>query len=370
MVNQYSAIEFFSGMGSFAEACRDLPINVLACFDQSELSNKVYKHNFGLSPDHANLDSIGIGRIPEADIWWMSPPCTPYSVRGHRADALDPRARSFLHLISIIPQRQPHFIFVENVQGFKNTEVKRVLLNTLTSTSYNVQELDLCSTNFGTPMRRPRHFVIASRRAASHQIRAIDRLFAEDLIDGRPSQMAALEERPLSALSDFIRSDYIKEALVAERDAVYLRRSTSVISPNDENAIAICFTKNYYRCRSSSGSLIELPDGRLRRFTSKEILYLFGFSCHYKFPGDVNEQEATRLLGNAVDIRMVSYLLEQSLLLGSDRASGFAPEQKSPIEVFDQGTSRRRSRPCHRNYKISDFDRNRLNGEALLPSQE
>lgn len=38
-----------------------------------------------------------------ADIWMLSPPCQPYTRRGARRDAEDPRASSFLHLISLIP---------------------------------------------------------------------------------------------------------------------------------------------------------------------------------------------------------------------------------------------------------------------------
>src|SRR3990167_940922 len=94
-----SAIEFFSGIGAFAEATSNSDIAVIQAFDQSAVANQVYEHNFERKPRSRNLDSIAASEIPKADLWWMSPPCTPFSVRGRRKDDKDPRAKSLLNLI-------------------------------------------------------------------------------------------------------------------------------------------------------------------------------------------------------------------------------------------------------------------------------
>ncbi|MGH9548353.1 MAG: DNA cytosine methyltransferase, partial [Terriglobales bacterium] len=63
------AIEFFSGIGAFAQAAREFDLEVIAAFDQNESANIVYAHNFGWQPSHRNLDSIQKCDLPDADVW-------------------------------------------------------------------------------------------------------------------------------------------------------------------------------------------------------------------------------------------------------------------------------------------------------------
>ena len=39
-----------------------------------------------------------------ADLWLLAPPCQPYTRRGLKRDAKDPRAASFLHLLGLLSQ--------------------------------------------------------------------------------------------------------------------------------------------------------------------------------------------------------------------------------------------------------------------------
>lgn len=63
-----------------------------------------------------------------ADLWLLSPSCQPYTVLNPDAKgALDPRARSFLHLIqTVLPELvklgtgvHPTRLLIENVAGFE-----------------------------------------------------------------------------------------------------------------------------------------------------------------------------------------------------------------------------------------------------------
>ncbi len=59
------------------EASKEREVQVIQCFDVSELANKVYENNFKKKPsvrsiehlDSTYIDSLG------ADTWLMSPPC-------------------------------------------------------------------------------------------------------------------------------------------------------------------------------------------------------------------------------------------------------------------------------------------------------
>jgi DNA (cytosine-5)-methyltransferase 1 len=330
----FKAVELFSGIGSFAEACRlcldsndRVDIQVIAAYDQNTHANAVYKHNFGLAPSTTNLDSISLKQIPDADIWWMSPPCTPYSVRGKKADIADPRAKSFLQLLSCLESKRPRLLFLENVRGFQNSLGHRFLRNTLARSGYAVSEVQLCATDFGTPMRRPRYFVIGE-------------LLAEPVHTGTSRGSFDVLNQPLRPLKEFLDSDYSPSLILEEELFKRYEDCINVVDSDNHESICICFTKGYYRCRLASGSMIRLQNGQVRRFSSKEILRLFGFSQRYQFPIEISEEKAASLLGNAVDVRAIRHILEQTLLpsVRAGKKPG-SPEGK-PGDSVDACTSR------------------------------
>lgn len=51
----------------------------------------------------------------------QSPPCQPYTRQGNQEGSKDARAKSFLHLLHLLPHLNspPHFIALENVKGFE-----------------------------------------------------------------------------------------------------------------------------------------------------------------------------------------------------------------------------------------------------------
>ena len=92
------ALEFYSGIGAFAQAASRFDIDIVRAFDQSQSANLTYKSNYDTAPNHRNLDSISAAEIADADLWWMSPPCTPFTRRGNQKGGEDNRARSFFNL--------------------------------------------------------------------------------------------------------------------------------------------------------------------------------------------------------------------------------------------------------------------------------
>jgi site-specific DNA-cytosine methylase len=292
------AVEFFSGIGAFAQAARALNIEVVAAFDQSQSANLTYRLNYRLEPKARNLDSLDFKEIPEAEIWWMSPPCTPFSVRGKRRDEEDPRAISFLNLIKQIGRCLPAALLVENVSGFVGSQVHKRLREELAFCRYAVCEVDLCPTDFGVPMRRPRHFVVASRQRWQLKVPEIPRWPAVELghyLDREPDAALTVENEIMQRYGrgfDIVDSAY---------SAAYLT----------------CFTSGYWRCRKASGSLIALPNGGARRVSPPEIQRLLGFCPDFQFPESISLPGRWRLLGNSVDVRAVEYLLNLLELSGA-----------------------------------------------------
>ncbi|MDP3508902.1 MAG: DNA (cytosine-5-)-methyltransferase [Candidatus Melainabacteria bacterium] len=297
------ALEFYSGIGAFAQAAQAHDIEIVAAFDQSQWANQVYAQNYKQKPVSRNLDSISIKDIPEADLWWLSPPCTPYSRRGEQKDTADPRAKSFLHLIEFMVRKKPPVILLENVEGFLNSKMAEHLRQTLHRIDYQVEVIRLCPTMFGVPMLRPRIYFIATR---------VDRAFSPLLPPPQPTTRMSISQFVDSSLN---YSPAGKDLLLNAADASKYEPVLNVVDLRDINDVAnylICFTSGYFRCRKASGSLLRLDNGRLRFFSPKEILSLLRFSPEFSL-SDLELPICYRLVGNSVDVRAIDYLLSSVL---------------------------------------------------------
>ncbi len=296
------ALEFFSGIGAFAQAAPAHNIEVVAAYDQSEWANLAYEKNYGLKPVSRNLDNISLQSLPEADIWWLSPPCTPYTRRGLQRDLDDERARSFLHLITCMVERKPPQIIIENVEAFLHSKMHGLLNQALLTAGYYCSICHLNPKMFGVPMLRPRLFIIATLEphilstppVAPHQSLA-------SIISGKAESIYDL------FLNDEVADKYEKVLNVVDSDAL-----------SNPDTTLICFTSGYYQCRKASGTLLRTQGGRLRYFSPTEILALLGFDASYSLPDHFSLPICYRLLGNSVDVRAISYLLK-SLVEVSDK---------------------------------------------------
>jgi DNA (cytosine-5)-methyltransferase 1 len=303
------ALEFYSGIGAFSQAAKPYGIKVVAAYDQSQWANQVYELNNRHKPSSRNLDSISIQDIPEADLWWLSPPCTPYSRRGEQKDMSDPRAKSFLHLIEFMVLKKPATILIENVEGFLHSKMYEHLCQTLQSNGYLVDSIKLCPTMFAVPMLRPRIFIVARLATATER----------SLVTSLPPIAVPPQLSSAKTLSDFIDCGLndvtAAHLLLSEADAEKYEPVLNVVSLNeasDAGQYVICFTSGYYRCRKASGSLLRLESGRLRFFSPNEILSLLGFSVDFSL-ADLALPICYRLVGNSVDVRAIDYLLANAL---------------------------------------------------------
>ena len=290
--NIISAIEFFSGIGAFHNAASLKCIKVIQAFDQNEDANRVYYENYRLKPDNSNLDSIKINQLKDAQLWWMSPPCTPFSRRGNQKDDKDPRARAFLNLISLIEKMKPSILMIENVQGFCQSKVHKLLIETLIKCGYKFKELDLCSTDFRIPMRRPRYFLVASR-----------------IMDPTIPDITGFYD-PRNLKEYLVETQKDDHALLVNADTLKKYENVlNIVNLKDPEANLICFTRGYFRCNKASGSLLNLGAGSIKYVHPVDITRLLGFDSEFFFPELIPLKKQWQLAGNSVDVRAINYLL-------------------------------------------------------------
>ncbi|NXO51007.1 TRDMT methyltransferase, partial [Aramus guarauna] len=139
---------------------------VVAAVDVNTLANEVYKHNFPGTPLWAKtIEGITLKEFDRLsfDMILMSPPCQPFTRIGLQGDVSDPRTKSFLYILDILPrlQKLPKYLLLENVKGFESSSARNELLRTLEICGFKYQEFLLSPTCLGIPNSRLRYFLIA-----------------------------------------------------------------------------------------------------------------------------------------------------------------------------------------------------------------
>lgn len=285
------AIEFFSGIGAFRTVALELEIDVIRAFDQSEDANRVYFVNHGDEVCNRNLDTISAEEIPQADFWWLSPPCKPFTRRGKQADLRDPRAGALVNIIELLARKLPDYFALENVLGFENSQAEEFLLSKLQELNYQSKQIRICPTQFGIPMQRPRVFYLASRRASLPEFR-------------HP------QARELLPIEQFLCKQFDAELELDKQIQEKYFESLNIIEASNRQSKSICFTSGYGKSLKASGSYLLEENGRVRRFAPEEILRLLGFPSNFHFPVDMPRSTRWRLAGNTIELQTLKAALQ------------------------------------------------------------
>ena len=292
------ALELFCGIGGFAAAlARVAPeAEVVGALDLSPHALATYQHNFPAHPARQlNLTHLPAARYEAygADLWWMSPPCQPYTGRGLQRDIEDRRAQSLLRLIEVIPQVRPRHLAMENVAGFGESQARQLLLQALAGAGYEVAELYLCPTELGVPNRRPRYYLAASLEGVR-----------------RPQQRRA--PVPVEPLRDYLDEGAEgDEALrVSPKDLARHGQGMRVLDAwHDEEAVANCFTGAYGKTFQASGAYVRCLDGGVRWFSPGEVLGLLHFPGGFGFGPETTLRQSWKQAGNSLSVVAVEEVL-------------------------------------------------------------
>ncbi|XP_010897330.2 tRNA (cytosine(38)-C(5))-methyltransferase [Esox lucius] len=161
-------LELYSGIGGMHYALTESGVGaeVVAAVDVNTTANEIYKHNFPNTPLHPKtIEGMTLDDFNKLtfDMILMSPPCQPFTRIGLQGDISDPRTKSFLYILDLLPRlsKLPRFILLENVKGFETSSARESMVKTLIECGYNYQELLVSPTCLGMPNSRLRYFLIA-----------------------------------------------------------------------------------------------------------------------------------------------------------------------------------------------------------------
>ena len=285
-------LDLYCGIGGCSTALTGHARSIGAV-DINTVAAEVYRHNHA-TPMHVRLldstPSIWL-RSRRADLWWASPPCQPFTRRGHGRDLDDPRAETFLALLRHLDAVRPDYLALENVAGFEGSRAHGELLATLEQAGYHqYHQRLLCPTELGMPNRRPRFYLVASRLE----------------LDALPTVRA--DWQPLASFLD-PQSDDDPRLRISDEQLHHYGEAMHFVDPQEDRATGHCFTSAYGRSPVRSGSYLRLPDGAARRFSPREILSLLGFPASFRLPDALPKKNAWRLVGNSLSLPAVRFML-------------------------------------------------------------
>lgn len=281
------AAEFFCGIGGFSACLPADSVSVAVDINQTALD--VFRQNFSHQVINKTIESLSIDEVDswQVCLWWMSPPCQPFTRRGKRLDLEDPRSAGFLRLMELFEELRPLHLAMENVPEFGGSQAQRLLLSKLRRARYEFQQIVICPTAFGGHNRRRRYYLIASRNP---------------LVRWKPP-VAGSVSRELETINKH-------EAGV---DPSWLEQYSDAMHIVDRQAFCDgkcqtnCFTSAYGRSPVRSGSYLSV-DGKVRLFTPREIIWQLGFDKRFSMP-ELPYPKLWPLVGNSLALNCVRYVL-------------------------------------------------------------
>ncbi|XP_059053870.1 tRNA (cytosine(38)-C(5))-methyltransferase [Achroia grisella] len=325
----YRILELYSGIGGMHCGWNEsgLAGEISAAVDINTVANEVYKHNFPTTNLlNKNIQSLTKDSIKNLKIntILMSPPCQPFTRNGKCLDDNDPRTNSFIHLIEILDQLDNiEYMLMENVKGFECSSVRNLFIDKLKQLEFDYQEFLLSPCIVGVPNSRLRYYCIARRNGSPWYfkldsiITTFPKLYEEpyalqDIIESDVSDKYIIKDKLLKRANIFdICYKYSKRSCCFTKAySHYVEGTGSVFTDADQETVIECFKRaNTYEVGSNE-FIDTLKELKLRFFTPKEVLSLMSFPKEYDFPKDISTKQCYRLLGNSVNVKVISELLK------------------------------------------------------------
>ncbi|KAH8870777.1 hypothetical protein KSF78_0006011 [Schistosoma japonicum] len=338
-------LELYSGIGGmhFAFQMSTLKHEVVAAIEINDIATDVYKHNFP--------NTLTLNRVIESfsanslcsfnsNVWSLCPPCQPFTRLGKRMCEVDNRSSSFFHVLDLISILKPEGIILENVKGFENSEPWRQLMKVLNACDYEYRQFLLSPLQFGIPNCRLRFYLVA--RSSSSSWNSNLKMGKSESIDLRPPidspvlpgcrcasccGLVSHIEHTDDKFTDYIQFCLpVSEFLLTANDREEIESALSVISvylilsdhvikkhgvlrkviQNDWKALDLYYESN----KENKQAVLQYAEQlKLRFFHSREVANMLCFPKRFDFPERVTEKQRLRLLGNSVNVLVVSHLI-------------------------------------------------------------
>ena len=158
-------IDLFCGIGGFHQALNRINAECILACDIDKDCRVVYKDNYGIEPVD-NVKNIDEKTLPNFDILCAGFPCQAFSNGGKKLCFKDDRGLLFDEIVRIAKEKQPKFMFLENVKHIlkvSKCEVITYIKNKIAQIGYTLQLFQISPHNYGIPQQRERVYFVCVR---------------------------------------------------------------------------------------------------------------------------------------------------------------------------------------------------------------
>lgn len=329
-------ISLFSGVGGI-----DLPFEKKKCeivfandFDMN--ATVTYNENFKTKATLGDITKFDIDNIPDGNILIGGFPCQPFSIAGYRKGFEDTRGTLFFNVASILKEKKPEVIMLENVKNLvshDNGNTFHVILNTLKELGYHVKHAVLNASEYGNmPQNRERIYIVGFLNETYYKnfvfpdpIPLTKTLY--DVIDFNSKvddKYYYTKEKYPKIMEEFSKVNLL-EGRVYQRRRIYVRENKSGLVP--------CLTANM----GTGGHNVPLVFTKygLRKLTPKECFNIQGFPKDYKLP-KLSDTHLYKQAGNSVCVGVIERIVENIFnSMGLNQIGIYQEKNKRRLEKID-----------------------------------
>ena len=262
---------------------------------------KIFKENFGITPDNRDIREVKTEEIPEFDILTGGFPCQSFSIVAQNPKRLgvkDERGKLFFEMCRILRERQPKCFIAENVKGILTANKRSafpLILKEFEESGYDVQYQILNSADYGVPQKRERVIIVGFRKDLNITF-SFPKAEIEDETKYTPLK-TVIEKR---VDEKYFFSERAVEGMMKKRESMNKGRAQDINKP--------CNTVGAHLAKVSLNSTdpVLMEGERYRRFTPREVARIQSFPDDFELIG--SEAAQYRALGNAIPPVMFWYV--------------------------------------------------------------
>ena len=158
-------VDLFAGIGGFRMGMQRVGHEPVGWCEKDKFAQKSYRVIYNTEGEWFSDDirTVEPSELPEFEVLCGGFPCQSFSIAGNRGGFEDTKGTLFFEIARLAKERQPKYLFLENVKGLLSHDGGRTfgtILNTLHDLGYSVEWQVLNSKNFRVPQNRERVFII------------------------------------------------------------------------------------------------------------------------------------------------------------------------------------------------------------------
>jgi DNA (cytosine-5)-methyltransferase 1 len=298
-----TALTFFTGSGGACAGLTQAGFTVTGGNEYDKQIADIWKANHSAPLDPRSILDIDPVTLPDADLYWFSPPCQKHSIcNPNRVTGTDDEDTAIAgQVAAIITAKKPRWIAIENVPPYAKSKSFALIWAALAYCNYSFTEAVLRACDYGNAQSRRRLIVRACRGADPSPIKPTPfhgwwPHLADLLPTMEPTDLSHGQEKKVWGLADGI---YLAQRTGCSKDGHQFRAAhepsftiTASMGRDD---------RDNFR---SPATIIIKQGGRVLAYKCgiRELARLQGFPDGYQWPGKAGV--AAKAIGNAVPISL------------------------------------------------------------------